>query len=80
MNRESRHIFRSDADRMLDEALEATFPASDPVSAEQRVTVGRVGKPSFGMVSYGRLDKETVMDGTDAAGNRMFRSSKRKGI
>jgi hypothetical protein len=73
MNRESRHIFRSDGDRMLDEAL------SDPVSAEQRV-VGRVSKPPFSMVSYGTLGKETVMEGTDAAGNRMFRSSKRKGI
>jgi hypothetical protein len=80
MNRESRHIFRSDGDRMLDEALEETFPASDPVSAEQRVIVGRVGKPSFSMVSHGELEKETVMEGTDAAGNRMFRSSKRKGI
>ena len=64
---------------MLNEALEETFPASDPVSAEQRVIVGRVGKPSFSMVSYGGLEK-TVMEGTDAAGNRMFRSSKRKGI
>jgi len=80
MSRESRHIFRSDGDRMLDEALEETFPASDPVSAEQRLIVGRVGKPSFNIVSYGRLEKETVMEGTDAAGNPMFRSSKRKGI
>jgi hypothetical protein len=61
---------------MLDEALEETFPASDPVSAEQRVVVGRPGKPSLA----GRLKKETVMEGTDAAGNRMFRSSTRKGI
>ena len=80
MNRESRHRFRSDEDRMLDEALEETFPTSDPGSAEQRITVGRVGKPSFSMVSYGGLEKETVMEGTDAAGNRMFGSSKRKGI
>jgi hypothetical protein len=40
----------------------------------KRVIVGRVGKPP------GRLEKETVMEGTDAAGNRMFRSSTRKGI
>jgi hypothetical protein len=65
---------------MLDEALEETFPASDPVSAEQRAIVGPIGKPSFSMVSYGRLEKETVMEGTDAAGSRMFRSTKRKGI
>ena len=64
---------------MLDEALEEAFPASEAVSAEQRVIVGRVGKLSFSMVSYGK-EKETVMEGTDAAGNRMFRSSKRKGI
>jgi hypothetical protein len=31
-------------------------------------------------VSYGRLEKQTVMEGTDAAGNRMLGSSKRKGI
>ena len=42
--------------------------------------MGRVGKPSFSMVSYGGLEKGTVMEGIDAAGNRMFGSSKRKGI
>ena len=67
-------------DRMLDETLEDAFPANDSVSAEQRVIVGRAGKPSFSMVSYGKLEKETVMERTDAAGNRMFGSSKRKGI
>jgi hypothetical protein len=65
---------------MLDETLEETFPASDPVSAEQRFIVGRAGKPSSSMVSYGRLEKETVTEGTEAAGNRMFGSSKRRGI
>jgi hypothetical protein len=65
---------------MLDEALEGTFPASDPVSVEQKVIVGRVGKSSFSMVSYGRLEEETVTEGTEAAGNRMFGSSKRRGI
>ena len=77
MNRKSRHI-RSDGDWMHDEALEESFLASAPVLAEQRVIVGRVGKPSFSAVLYGRLEK--VMEGTDAAGNRMFGSSKRKGI
>jgi hypothetical protein len=76
MNRESRHIFRSDGDRMPDEASEEAFPATDPVWAEQRVIGGRVGKPS----SAGRLEKETVTEGADAAANRMFRSSTRKGI
>ena len=55
---------------MLDETLEETFPASE----------GRAGKPSFSMVSYGRLEKEIVTKGTEAAGNRMFGSSKRRGI
>ena len=32
---------------MLDEALEETFPARNPVSAEQRVIVGRVGKLKY---------------------------------
>jgi hypothetical protein len=50
MNRESRHIFRWDGDRMRDGALDETFPANDRVSAEQRDIVGRVGKPSFSMV------------------------------
>ncbi len=49
------------------------------VSAERIIIVGRVGIPSFSMVSYRRLEKETVMEGIDAARNRMFESSKRKG-
>jgi hypothetical protein len=77
-NGDTKDRYRS-GDRMPGEALEETFPASDPVLLEQRVIVGQVGKPSFSMVSSGRLE-ETVMEATDAAGNRMFRSSKRKGI
>jgi len=71
-------MFRLDGDQILDKDLEETFPASDLVSAEQRVIVGRVA--FFSMVSYGRLEKKTVVEGTDPAGNRTFRSSKRKGI
>jgi hypothetical protein len=36
---------RSEQDRLLDEALAETFPASDPVSMQQMVTVGRIGEP-----------------------------------
>jgi len=64
---------------MLDEALEETFPASDPVSAEQSVIAGRIRKPSSGTVSYGRSEKDIAIEGTAAVGNRTFRSSKRKG-
>ena len=32
---------RSKQDRLLDEALEETFPASDPISMQQIITVGR---------------------------------------
>jgi hypothetical protein len=79
MGRKSRDMLRSDEDRMLDEALEETFPASDPVSAEQRVMAGRIGKPSSSTVSHGRSEKDAAIEGAHAVGNRMVRSSKRKG-
>jgi hypothetical protein len=38
---------RLDQERSLDEALEDTFPASDPISQQQIIIVGRAQKPSF---------------------------------
>jgi hypothetical protein len=32
---------RSDQERLLDESLEETFPASDPISMQQALIVGR---------------------------------------
>jgi hypothetical protein len=34
-----------DQEQLLDEALEETFPASDPISMQQLITVGRVARP-----------------------------------
>jgi len=39
---------RSEQERMLDEALAETFPASDPISVQQIVIVGRVERPLRG--------------------------------
>jgi len=36
---------RAEEERLLDEALEGTFPASDPVSMQQTVIVGRMPRP-----------------------------------
>jgi hypothetical protein len=36
---------RAEQERSLDEALEETFPAIDPVSMQQIITVGRVDRP-----------------------------------
>jgi hypothetical protein len=47
MSGASRHIFRSDGDRILDAALEETFAAGVPVSAELRITIGRTRKAVF---------------------------------
>jgi hypothetical protein len=45
MNDKQTNKARSEQERMLDEALEETFPASDPISAQQVVTVGRAKGP-----------------------------------
>jgi hypothetical protein len=39
---------RSEQERLLDEALAETFPASDPVSVQQIVIVGQVERPLRG--------------------------------
>jgi hypothetical protein len=37
----------SEQERSLDESLEGTFPASDPVSSEQMLIVGRAQRSSL---------------------------------
>lgn len=39
---------RSEQERLLDEALAETFPASDPISVQQIVIVGQVERPLRG--------------------------------
>lgn len=41
MNAKQTDKARSEQERLLDEALEETFPASDPISMQQIITVGR---------------------------------------
>lgn len=45
MNDKQTDKARSEQDRLLDEALEETFPASDPISMQQSIIVGRVDRP-----------------------------------
>jgi hypothetical protein len=45
MNDKQTNKARSEQERMLDDALEETFPASDPIAAQQVVTVGRAKGP-----------------------------------
>jgi hypothetical protein len=42
---------RSHQERLLDESLEETFPASDPISMEQVLIVGRAPRSSAGGIS-----------------------------
>jgi hypothetical protein len=46
MNDKRKKKTRSEQERSLDESLEGTFPASDPVSSEQMLIVGRAPGPS----------------------------------
>jgi hypothetical protein len=41
MNAKQTNKARSEQDRLLDEAREETFPASDPISMQQTIIVGR---------------------------------------
>jgi hypothetical protein len=50
---------RSEQDRLLDEALEETFPASDPVSMQQNITVGRGERPPIGDPRRKAADKKS---------------------
>ncbi len=45
MNAKQTNKARSEQDRLLDEALEETFPASDPISMQQSIIVGRAERP-----------------------------------
>jgi hypothetical protein len=47
-------------DRALDEALEGTFPASDPISMQQIVIVGRAGTMSRSRPARERGEKITA--------------------
>jgi len=47
MNDKDKDRVRSEQERLLDEALEETFPASDPISMQQLITVGRVEDSSL---------------------------------
>ena len=44
---------RKRGEKMLDEAIENTFPASDPVSAEQPVHTHRFQNPSTAVAEQG---------------------------
>jgi hypothetical protein len=44
MNDKQTSKARSEQDRLLDQALEETFPASDPISTQQSIIVGRVDR------------------------------------
>jgi hypothetical protein len=44
---------RKRGEKMLDEAIENTFPASDPVSAEQPVHAHRFQNPSTAVAEQG---------------------------
>ena len=44
---------RKRGEKMLDEAIENTFPASDPVSAEQPVHAHRIQNPSTAVAEQG---------------------------
>jgi hypothetical protein len=47
---------RPGQDRELDQALEGTFPASDPISMQQMIIVGRVEKSSRNGVLRGEAE------------------------
>jgi hypothetical protein len=44
MNNKQTAKARSEQERLLDEALEETFPASDPIAMQQIITVGRTAR------------------------------------
>ncbi len=45
---------RSAQERLLDHALEETFPASDPIAMQQIVIVGRFQEPSGVLLQRGK--------------------------
>jgi hypothetical protein len=49
----------SEQDQGLDEALEETFPASDPISMQQILVVGRAQRPTIAVVQRPKTGKES---------------------
>jgi hypothetical protein len=49
---------RSEQERLLDQALEETFPASDPISMQQMIIVGRIERPLLDGVARGKTEKK----------------------
>jgi hypothetical protein len=58
MRRKPTKQIRSEQDRLLDGALEETFPASDPVAVQQTVIVGRVDRPFLDGVPRLKTEKK----------------------
>jgi len=52
---------RSEQERLLDQSLEETFPASDPISMQQILIVGRAQKPFQSAVFPRKADNEPDM-------------------
>jgi hypothetical protein len=59
MNDKQTNKARSEQERLLDEALEETFPASDPVSMQQIITVGRADRPILDAVPRIKAEKRS---------------------
>jgi hypothetical protein len=59
MNDKQTDKSRSKQDRLLDEALAETFPASDPISLQQIVVVGRVDRPLLDGVPRVKTEKRS---------------------
>ncbi len=59
MNAKQTDKARFEQDRLLDEALEETFPASDPISMQQSIIVGRAERPLLDGPSREKTEKRT---------------------
>jgi hypothetical protein len=62
---------RSEQERLLDEALAETFPASDPVSVQQIVIVGQVERPLRGGGGSGVKTSVVKTEHRDGVANRL---------
>ena len=59
MNAKQTDKAQSEQDRLLDEALEQTFPASDPISMQQTIIVGRAERPLLDGRSREKTEKRS---------------------
>jgi hypothetical protein len=59
MNDKQADKAQSERDRLLDEALEETFPASDPISMQQIIIVGRIERPSLDGIPHVKTGKRS---------------------